>query len=138
MISEIITTIGLTEVHITMDVNTTPQNREILGKVVSRVVNETFNQGTSVSVHWNLENAETEHTGIYVSAFIHNDGVTRSERQNLEDAGLHLVEQAAHIVENPGMSDSVTNVPRDELSDAAETDTELVLELDKTFIEDAL
>lgn len=121
-----------------MEVKRNAKNRELLGKKVADVINEVFQQGTQVSVSWSLENVKSEHTGIYVSAFVHTASVTRDERRHLRGNGLHLVEQAAHVTENPDMDDSITEVPVDELEDAAETDTELVLELTEEFVEAAL
>lgn len=116
-----------------MEIERTPENRESLSKGVARVINDVFRQGTNVSVHWNLS-VESEYTGTYVSAFITTSSVVRSERRELKDNGLHLVEQAAHITENSNMDDSIEEIPREELDDAAETDTELVLELDEEFV----
>ena len=121
-----------------MEVIRNQENREKIGKQVAKVINEIFNQGTDVSVHWNLQNARTEHTGVYVSAFVQTSSVTREERRALREYGLHLVEQASHITENPYMDDNIQEIPRENLSDAAETDTELVLELDEEFIENNL
>lgn len=121
-----------------MEIQRNRENREKLGKQVASVINEVFQQGTEVSVHWDLQNAETEHTGVYVSAFVHTASVTRGERRVLREHGLHLVEQAAHVTENPNMDENIQQVPRDELSDAAETDTELVLELEEDFVERAV
>lgn len=121
-----------------MDVNRGQENRKRIEKEVASVINEVFRQGAQVSVHWDLQNAKTEHTGVYVSAFVHTPSVTRDERRALREHGLHLVEQAAHVTENPDMDDNIQQVPRDELSDAAETDTELVLELEEDFVKRAV
>lgn len=121
-----------------MAIERNQKNREALGKEVAAVINNVFQQGTQVSVHWDLQNAETEHTGVYVSAFVHTASVTRGERRALRERGLHLVEQAAHVTENPDMEDTVEEVPVDELDDAAETDTELVLELEQDFVDRAV
>lgn len=116
----------------------TQENRETLGKAIAAVINDVFHQGAQIVIHWDLANAQDEHSGVYASAIIHESSVTRSEESELASGGLYLVEQAAHITENPDMDDSLTEIPRDELSDAAETDMELVLELEQSFIDNAL
>lgn len=121
-----------------MEVNKNPKNRQKLERQVTTAVNNVFQQGAQVSVHWDLQNARTEHTGIYACVFVHTPSVTRGEQNALREQGLHFVEQAAHITENPDMDDDIENIPRDELSDAAETDTELVLELEREFIQSAV
>lgn len=116
----------------------TRENREAIEKEISAIVNDVFQQGTNVILHWNLANAQDKHSGVYASAIVHTASITRSEESDLESSGLHLVEQAAHITENPDMDDSLTEIPREELSDAAETDMELVLELESSFIDNVL
>jgi len=113
-------------------------NRQSIGKSVAKVVNDVFGQGTEVHVHWNLANADNEHSGVFASAFVHTASITRNERGALEEAGLHLVEQAAHITENPDMDDTIVEVPLEKLSDAAETDMELILELEQSFVDDSV
>lgn len=121
-----------------MEVNENRKNRQKLERQVTTVVNNVFQQDAQVSIHWDLQNARTEHTGTYVSVFVHTPSVTREAQNALREQGLHFVEQAAHITENPNMDDDIENIPRDELSDAAETDTELVLELERDFIQSAV
>lgn len=110
------------------------ENRETIEQAVAEIINDVFTQGTQVHMHWSLEHADEQHTGMYVSAFIHTASVTRTEREALADNGLHLVEQAAHVTKNPDMDDTIVEVPIEKLSDAAETDMELVLELDGSFL----
>lgn len=122
----------------TVDVDQTRENRETLGKAVAAVINDVFDQGTQITVHWDLRHADTEHSGVYVSAYLHTPSVTRTERNALKNNGLYLVEQASHVTENPAMDDTVDSIPRDELADAAEVDTELILELSEDFITNTL
>lgn len=110
------------------------ENKQAIEQAIASVINDVFRQGAEVHLHGSLEHADDKHTGVYASAFIHESSVTRSEQTQLESEGLPLVEQAAHITENPAMDDSISEIPREELSDAAETDTELILELDEDFL----
>lgn len=110
-------------------------NRQAIEKSIASAVNNVFHQGTEVQLHGDLQNADTQYTGVYASIFIHKSSVTRTEQSQLGTQGLHLVEQAAHITENPSMDDSISQIPRGELSDAAEADTELIVELDQQFLD---
>jgi hypothetical protein len=118
-----------------VDTNNIRDNKQEIEQAIAAIVNDVFRQGAEVHLHGDLQHADDQHTGVYASAFIHESSVTRTEQSQLENKGIYLVEQAAHITENPEMDDSLAEIPRDELADAAETDTELVLELDQRFID---
>lgn len=117
-----------------MEITQNRANRQKLQDEILTTVQTVFPNATEVKLHWELQNASTEHSNIYASIYLTTPSVTRSELTPLEQNGIHLVEHVGYVTENPDMDNSLTKIPREHIRDAAEVNTELVVELSEDFI----
>lgn len=113
----------------------TRKQRELLGKHLAEAVSDVFNCGAQVSVVGELRQVEPRYSGVFATAVFGHSSVTRDEISLLEDYGIHWVEHAPHIIQNPDMED-VESVDVEDIKDAAETKTELVVEFDEEVVEE--
>jgi hypothetical protein len=114
--------------------------REKIEQNVSDIAEETFGSKFVKCVYYDsLPNAPTRGTGKYVTIILSTSSVTGEQLEQFTDRGFYFVEQAGHTKKNPDMDkQSLGNfvdsegprpgVPLDRLSDAAEVETELILE----------
>lgn len=105
--------------------------------IAVEVLNQTHSYAVEVEnviIHSELGNAPTNYTGVYASISFHASGVTQQIQNLFAERGLHHVETATHVVPNPDMDSDIEEVSIDELHDAAETDVELVVELDDRLL----
>lgn len=111
----------------------TVRDRQRLEETVTNLARRVFNNVHDVSVHSRLSNAETRHSGVYASIIL-RESVTRSEREQLEADGIYVVENAPHVIQNPDMDEDVDHVSVRDLPDAADVETELVVELSEDLV----
>lgn len=102
--------------------------REVIQKSTGRKVNI-----TGVSFREKQTGAPADTTGPYASVVFRGVGVTQEELEMFEKRGLNHIETATHVSPNPAISDETETIDIDDLSDAAETDIELVFELDEQY-----
>ena len=114
---------------------TTPQERKQLKHQINEQMSPVFSKLVNVTIHRSLENAETRASGVYASIFVHESSFTREEQMQIEDMGFLFVENYSHVVANPDMYDDIDEVAVDDLSDAAEVETELIVELPRSMVE---
>lgn len=105
----------------------TRKQRELLGKHLAGAVNDVFNCGAQVSVVGDLRQVEPRYSGVFATAVFGHSSVTRDEISLLEDYGI----------QNPDMED-VDSVDVEDITDAAETQTELVVEFDEEVVKEKL
>lgn len=104
--------------------------RDDVERTIRELAEDVFGSSVEgVSYYDSLSNAPTKDTGKYVTVFISESSVTSEELDRFTENGFHFIEQAGHTTKNPDMDDSITTVPLDKLTDAAEVDTELILEV---------
>jgi len=116
--------------------NLSTQKRQSIEKDISSIVSQIFDRDIgNIHVVGELKNAPTRYTGIYASIIINHSSITWSEIEQLQSNGIYFVENAGHVTKNPSIDkNSIKSIQVDDLKDAAEIESELIVELSEPIV----